>query len=136
MVDPILIRQAPLYLGIHVDKPDHRTDALNALDLVADAIQDGLKLDDRWFVLSALTWGVSPGFPMIYAGIGQDESPDVAVCGRCGSLKGLGEFLAKTGAQGVCKPCRTAQRVERKARDREKGGPAGPPPPGMAPPWA
>ena len=49
-----------IWFGIHVRLPDRKGDALNALDLVADAIQDATGIDDRHYQLAGLTWEISP----------------------------------------------------------------------------
>jgi hypothetical protein len=45
-----------LWLALHVEIPNHRGDPINCLDLVADAVQDGTGINDRWFWLNRLTW--------------------------------------------------------------------------------
>src|SRR5262249_24688091 len=36
-----------VWLDFHIQKPSHRSDAINVVDLLCDAIKDGLGIDDR-----------------------------------------------------------------------------------------
>ena len=67
---------APLWLRIHCALPDHRGDALNVLDLVADAVQQATGLDDRWYQLAGLTWELAHEHPELQVWIGQEATED------------------------------------------------------------
>jgi hypothetical protein len=49
-------RKDKIFLDIMVEKPDHRGDALNVLDLIADGIKAGIGIDDRYFAIQRLDW--------------------------------------------------------------------------------
>lgn len=61
-----------LWLRIHVCLPHHRGDAINCLDLVADAVEKGTGLDDRWYEIRCLTWEIDRANPRMVVDIGQD----------------------------------------------------------------
>lgn len=116
------IRHNRLWLGVNVQKPDHTGDALNVLDLVADAVQNVTGLDDRWFQLGALTWGIDHDKPRILVWLGQEDVPDAQVCARCGEILPFDAFhrnrSTKTGRAGVCRPCASSARAEREEHYR------------------
>ena len=53
------------WLDIIVQKPNHRSDALNVIDTLADGIKEGIGIDDRWFSISLLDWEIVKENPMI-----------------------------------------------------------------------
>lgn len=115
-----------LWLDILVQKPNHRGDAVNVVDLVCDAVQDAIGLDDRWYSLRGLDWEIVKTDPRLFVGLGQDARDDVQVCSHCGQLKALGEFTRKAKSQlGVGRACRACLREGRRlakhapARSRE-----------------
>lgn len=61
-----------LWLRIHVYLPHHKGDAINCLDLVADAVEKGTGLDDRWYEIRSLTWEIDRANPRMVVDIGQD----------------------------------------------------------------
>ena len=70
-----LLSRAPLWLQIHCVLPNHRGDAINCLDLVADAVEAATGLDDRWYMISGLTWSKVKGArPELHVWIGQAAS--------------------------------------------------------------
>lgn len=116
-----------LWLDIFVEKPNHRGDALNVIDLVADAVKDAAGLDDRWFSIRRMDWSVvTNGQPRIFIGIGQESDVDVLVCSYCGRVQPLDRFNKnKSGPLGrarVCRECSRAEdRVKRSERRRAQG---------------
>jgi hypothetical protein len=60
-----------LWLDIHVEIPNHRGDALNMLDLIADGVQDGTSIDDRWYWIRRMSWTKNPKNPRITVTCGQ-----------------------------------------------------------------
>lgn len=109
-----------LWIDILVQKPNHRGDAINVLDLVADAIRKAVPMDDRWFSVRSIDWEVVRENPMLFIGIGQDADHDVQMCSYCGQPQPLTEFKASKQTQmGVgreCKTCLQAVRQKRKER--------------------
>lgn len=94
---------AKVWLDILVQKPDHKGDAVNVIDLVCDAVKDAIGLDDRWFSIRTLDWEISKNNPMIYVGIGQDTDVEHRICSYCGRILTLDYF---TGKSRECKECK------------------------------
>lgn len=137
------IRHNRLWLGINVQKPDHKGDALNVLDLVSDAVQDATGLDDRWYQIAGLTWGVDKENPRLIVWIGQEDLTDAQVCGRCGMVLPFDAFhrnrSTPTKRSGVCRTCSASARKRAIERRRDlydlDEPPASSPDPSKPPPW-
>lgn len=121
-----------LRFGIHVTMPDHRGDAINCLDLVADGIECATELNDRWFELASLTWSFDPTDPHLEVWIGQESDIDVQFCGGvCAELLTLEHFNKGRNQFGkctVCRACQAAQRCARKADLEHRSKPPMPEP--------
>jgi hypothetical protein len=104
------IKQNKLWVDIFVQKPNHKGDAVNVVDLVCDAIKAVIPVDDRWFCLRGVDWQITKSNPMIYIGIGQEHVEDAQVCSSCGRILALTEFAAnranKRGHGRNCHECR------------------------------
>jgi hypothetical protein len=111
-----------LWIDILVQKPDHRGDAVNVVDLVCDAIKDAVPVDDRWFCIRRLDWEIAKEEPRLYVGLGQDSDVDSQVCSYCGQIKALTEFNKHKhnplGAGRECKECRRLGRLLKKQRSQ------------------
>jgi hypothetical protein len=111
-----------LWLDILVQKPDHRGDAVNVIDLVCDAVKDGIGLDDRWFCIRRLDWEIVKRDPELVIGIGQDSDVDCQICSHCGRAKPLDAFNRRSGSpQGVGRACRDCLRSGRRRAKDTKG---------------
>jgi uncharacterized Zn-finger protein len=103
-----------VWLDILVQKPDHRGDAVNVVDLVCDAVKDAIGVDDRWFSIRRLDWEVAKTDPRLFIGIGQESDRDCQVCSHCGSIKTLDQFSrrkdSRLGVGRACRDCRHAGR--------------------------
>lgn len=109
-----------VWIDIMVQKPDHRGDAVNVIDLVCDALKDALEVDDRWFCIRRLDWEVVRADPKLFIGIGQDSDRDCQVCSYCGQIKELSEFNAnKHNSLGVGRECKQCRREGRRLRREE-----------------
>ena len=65
--------QSKVWLDIVVVLRVHNADALNVLDTVADAVARGIGVDDRWFAVRRLDWGIDPDSqPTLYLTVGQE----------------------------------------------------------------
>jgi len=117
------VRQNRLLLALHVAKADHRGDALNVLDLVADAVERATGLDDRWFELAGLTWEILPTEPTLTVVVGQTDVSDAVVCSACGLLLPPDAFRGAPSYQGVCRPCRRLERERARHRPPPAPGP-------------
>jgi len=60
-----------VYLAIYVFKKDHRSDAINVLDVLCDVIKKAINVDDRYFSIVLLDWGIDPISPRIHVGVFQ-----------------------------------------------------------------
>lgn len=106
-----------LWIEILVQKPDHRGDAVNVVDLVCDAVKDAVPVDDRWFCIRQLDWEIIKEDPQLIIGIGQESCNDAQVCSFCGQIKPLEAFNKdKRQALGVGHECRECRRVGRVLR--------------------
>lgn len=108
-----------VYLDILVQKPSSRGDAINFLDVIADAVKKGIGLDDYWFAVRRLDWEIVKTDPKVIIGISQ-VNEDVYPCSYCGLLQPLSEFTksrsTKFGFSTECKSCmREVRRLAREA---------------------
>lgn len=111
-----------VWIDILVQKPNHRGDAVNVVDLVCDALKKAVDVDDRWFCIRRLDWEIAKDDPMLFIGVGQDTDTDCQVCSYCGQIKELSEFNRSKGNRlGVgreCKQCRREGRQLKTGEDR------------------
>jgi len=106
-----------VWIDILVQKPNHRGDAVNVVDLVCDALKKAVGVDDRWFCIRRLDWEVVKEDPKLFIGIGQDSDKNCQVCSYCGQIKELKEFnLNKNSHLGVGRECRQCRREGRRLR--------------------
>lgn len=109
-----------LWIDILVQKPNHRGDAVNVIDLVCDALTSAVGVDDRWFCIRRLDWEIVKENPTLFIGVGQDSDLDCQVCSYCGQIKELKEFNAnkrnRLGVGRECKQCRREGRRLRKSK--------------------
>jgi len=107
--------QNKVWLDILVQKPNHRGDATNFVDLICDAVKDGLGVDDRWFSIRRLDWQIVKNDPQIYIGIGQDADAHAQPCSSCGRIQPLTEFhKSRSNKMGVGRNCRDCSSARRK----------------------
>lgn len=106
--------QAKLWIDIIVQKPNHRGDAVNVVDIVCDAIKDALPVDDRWYAIRRLDWQIVKNSPDFLIGIGQEATEDMRVCSYCGRVLPLCEFVKNRGMAGgrsrSCMDCHNESR--------------------------
>lgn len=103
-----------LWIDVFVQKPNHRGDAINVIDLVCDAIKDAVPVDDRWFAIRQLNWEVAKNNPQLFVGIGQDTTEDAQVCSYCGMVLPFDKFSKKRGSLlGIGRECKDCLRVKR-----------------------
>lgn len=114
--------QAKLWIDILVQKPNHRGDAVNVVDMVCDAIKDGIGLDDRWFSIRRLDWQIVKANPNIIVGIAQSATRDQRVCSYCGLILDLQPHFPKRahGALGYGRVCKVCERSTEKIRSRQR----------------
>ena len=112
-----------LWFDLFVRKPNHRGDALNFVDLVSDAIEAAVGIDDRWFSLLGVDWEIvkhKPGELVIT--VGQESDVYVIACSSCGRVMPLDRFAKnKSGnLHGVTRNCSECVRVGRRMRREDK----------------
>jgi uncharacterized Zn-finger protein len=103
-----------VWIDIFVQKPDHRGDAINFVDLIADAIKVAIGIDDRWFSIRRVDWQIVKENPRIFIGIGQQDLFDSKICSYCGRILPEKNF-SKSGRE--CREC-TSQKKFMKAQSR------------------
>ena len=114
-VREVEIKNNKLWIDLFVEKPNHRGDAVNVLDLVCDAIKDATGVDDRWYSLRRVDWSIVKTQPTMYIGIGQEECVDSIACSSCGSILPLDAFNKnKSASIGVTRRCRACMKASRK----------------------
>ena len=98
-----------VWLEIFVQKPNHRGDAANFVDLICDAVKDAIGVDDRWFSIRQLEWQITKTDPHIFLTIGQEDPRAAQVCSPCGRILTLDAFhrnaAAQNGVGRICKEC-------------------------------
>jgi hypothetical protein len=100
-----------LSVGIHVAKGRRTQDAHNCIPTVLDAVQDATGLDDQWYELTWLTWGLRPLAPSISVMITQPNMWDGILCGNCGEVLPFERFgKRKDGPFGRAQVCRECLR--------------------------
>lgn len=108
-----------VWIDLFVEKPDARSDAINVLDLICDAVKVAIEVDDRWFSIRRVDWSVVKFEPRIYVAVTQAVSEHHRVCSYCGVIKPLGDFAKnRSGPHGhgrECSRCRNALRSFRPA---------------------
>lgn len=108
--------QAKLWIDIFVEKPNHRGDAVNVVDLVCDAIKDATGVDDRWYSIWRLDWSIVKENPRLIIGVRQSAVQDQQICSSCGVAWPLtAEHFQrnrsmKSGFTRNCKPCTHARK--------------------------
>ena len=111
------IKNNKLWIDIFVEKPNHRGDAINVVDLVCDAIKDATGVDDRWYSIRCIDWQIVKSEPTIYIGIGQEECEDAIACSFCGEILPLAAFNKNRASKiGVDRRCRECLKLARKPK--------------------
>jgi hypothetical protein len=109
-----------VWIDVFVEKPNHRVDALNVLDAVADAVKEGIGVDDRWFS-ATVHWAMVKDSPTLRVRVLQVAREHRRICSTCGRESGLDSFgrnrSDKLGHARVCRECSRAS--------RRKSAPAG-----------
>ena len=109
-----------VWLDIFVQKPNHKGDAVNVVDLVSDAVKDAIGIDDRWFCIRRLDWQIVKTGGMLFVGIGQASAESVQACSYCGRVLALTAFCLNSrnhlGVGRECKDCQRESRIVVKAR--------------------
>lgn len=102
-----------IWIDLFVQKPSHKSDAVNVLDTVCDALKIGLGVDDRWFCIKQLDWEITKKDPHIFISIYQKDTFDARPCSHCGRIFPMESFTKSShglGGRGrSCFECRTGR---------------------------
>lgn len=97
-------KQNKIWLDFYVEKPTNRSDAVNVVDLICDAVKKGIGVDDRWFSLGQVDWSVvKDREPQVYVRVYQEDVWDSRVCALCGRI--LPEACFGNKKNNNCKEC-------------------------------
>lgn len=75
------VTKSRTWLAIHVAKKDHRSDAINVLKCVADAVKRAIDVDDRWYEVRNLSWEIDAARPRVEIEVGQDGRRPIGFLG-------------------------------------------------------
>lgn len=117
----IRVAHNKVWIDILVQKPDHKGDAVNVVDLVCDAVKAAVGVDDRWFSIRRLDWEIVKENPRLFVGIGQDTDVDCTICSYCGQIKPFSQFNQnKRNPLGIGRECRDCRRMGRVLAKRDR----------------
>lgn len=88
-----------IWLDVFVEKLNLRSDAINLVDGICDAVKKAIGVDDRWFSIRRVDWSIVKNDPKILIGIGQEE--ERFFCSNCGRFVSLDKRRNKSS----CKEC-------------------------------
>lgn len=112
-----------IWIDLFVQKPDHRSDAVNVLDTICDAVKVGLGIDDRWFAVGLIDWSVVKIDPKIFIRIYRFHDLPQRLCSYCGMILATDRFYKNAavvgGSDRVCKRCKC---LEQELKRQGKGG--------------
>lgn len=100
-----------VWLDLFIQKPNHKGDAVNIIDLICDGVKVALGVDDRWFCIRRLDWEIAKKDPHICLGVGQENVEAAIVCSSCGRILPLARFSKnKNALHGVSRNCNECRR--------------------------
>lgn len=112
-----------IWIDLLVQKPDHRGDAINVIDLACDAIKDAIGVDDRWFAIRRLDWEVVKDAPTLFVGVGQEHTDPRLLCSYCGRILPYDAFSFNasipSGRSRACRECSTLGNYTVQVEDEE-----------------
>ena len=100
-------KQDKVYISIMVQKMYFQTDAQNFVDTICDAIEKGIGINDKWFVLDRVDWEMVKEKPKIFIGVAQHETIDKKACSCCGRILPIDDFVGIKTKSGDCRKCRS-----------------------------
>lgn len=113
--------QGKIWIDILVQKKTHKSDAINYVDGVCDAIKSAIGVDDNWFSIRMLDWEIVKENPRIFIGIAQEVTEDHRACSYCGQVLPF-KFFGNNRADkfGKARGCLACIRVDDKMRRKAK----------------
>lgn len=113
--------QNKVWVSFFVEKPDHKSDAINVVDTLCDAIKKAVGVDDRWFSIRQLDWAIKKTDPHIIISIAQESNENVISCSHCGEMKSPEAFNRnKSGPFGRARACISCKRVLDRAASKNR----------------
>lgn len=107
-----------VWLSFFVQKPDHKSDAVNIVDTFCDAIKTVIGVDDRWFSIATLDWEIKKHEPCVFVRIGQEDCFDARACSHCGEILPIEHFHSNKGDRlgrgRECRECKAVVTAKRK----------------------
>lgn len=100
------VKKGKLWMGLYVQKPTHKSDAINLLDLFADAVKEAIDFDDNMFSIMFIDWAVVKESPKVFLYLGQEIEEDHFGCSYCGFLQPTSKMVGKDGR--LCTDCSRA----------------------------
>jgi len=97
--------EGKVWVSIFVQKPNHRSDAINVIGSVCDGLKTGLGVDDRWFSIRQLDWEIVKDNPLIFVCFGQEIRSASRVCSACGRALPVGHFPERKTVGRICNDC-------------------------------
>lgn len=111
-----------VHLLIDVDKDEMRSDAINVLDVVADAVKKAIGIDDRWFS-AEVRWRIVRSKPMLRVTVSQTRY-DLRHCSACMKTLSVENFpkddRGPRGRAWFCATCVAAIEEDARAIRRAK----------------
>lgn len=96
------VRYGKLWMGLYVQKPSFKGDAINVIDSIADAVKTVIPIDDNLYSLMFVDWDVVYVNPKITIYLGQKITEDRGLCSYCGQMALATEM---TKATRICRYC-------------------------------
>jgi len=111
--------QNKLWVGLFVEKPNHRGDAVNVVDIACDAIKKAAGIDDRWFCIDFVDWAINKNNPRIIIQLSQESEENVQICSACGMARPFSFFgkhsASRHGIHRTCIECKSPRRSQGRA---------------------
>lgn len=118
--------EAKVWLDIHVEMETRKSDAINIIDTVADAVKNGIGVDDKWFSIHRLDWSINKIDPVVTITVFQDSDGHKRFCSKCNLLYPLTPEnfgIRRSDVHGldtICRACCLIRREINRVKYHEK----------------
>jgi len=114
-------KENKIWIELLIEKPNHKGDAINFVDRIADAIKKGIDIDDRWFSIKKVDWAINKNNPHIFLKIQQNNAINVRICSVCGKIKTLDNFnKCRSNKLGIGRECKDCSKQTDKLKRKQK----------------